>query len=161
LIFEEVCRCENWFQNDDDFLNFSVQYLAANKDESYPNGMQPKPALFRAVFWDKNEKPWGSSIIPLLVEVTRTAQLRPRWKEVFDFDLHSSRIADFATQTEIDEAKEKFKSADQELDPVVNAFFNRIIAFLDCSLFFTSSGVHWMGPSRYAAYRSCLHSFWM
>ena len=53
LIFEEVHRCENHIKNDEDFLDFSAQYLAANKDKTYPNGMLLEHALLRVAFLEK------------------------------------------------------------------------------------------------------------
>jgi hypothetical protein len=55
LIFAKVYRYENYIHNNNDFLNFSAKYLAANKDKPYPNGMLIKHALIRLAFRDKGE----------------------------------------------------------------------------------------------------------
>jgi hypothetical protein len=52
IIFAEVHRCEDQMQHDNDFLDFSAQHLAANKDKPYPNGMLLEHALLRFAFLD-------------------------------------------------------------------------------------------------------------
>jgi hypothetical protein len=51
-------------QNNEDFLDISAQYLAANKDKRYPNGQLLKHALVRTAFLDKDEKAWDESVTP-------------------------------------------------------------------------------------------------
>jgi hypothetical protein len=149
LIFAEVHRCENHIQNDDDFLDFSAEYLTANKDKPYPNGMLIEHALFRLAFLDKGESAWGRSITPLLVELNRLSQWKPRWKEVFPTDLPSSRFTSFATQREVDEAIEQYKPLQQEwslLQPMMRSWFRRSKARHSHSLLITSSGYLGWGP---------------
>ncbi|KAF4627649.1 hypothetical protein G7Y89_g10503 [Cudoniella acicularis] len=146
LIFAEVHRCENHIQNDEEFLDFSAQYLAANKDRPYPNGMLLEHALIRVAFLDKDGKAWGQSITPLLVELNRMGQVKPRWKEVFAVNLPSSRFTSSATQREIDEAIEQYKPLKQEWSLLLGSFVRRDTVRQTHTLFITSSGYLGWGP---------------
>jgi len=138
--------------HDEDFLDFSAEYLAANKDKPYPNGMLIEHALIRVAFLDKGENTWGyqgRSITPLLVEVNRLGQVRPRWKEVFATDLPSSRFTSSATQSEVDDAIKQYKPLTQEwslLPLMLGSYFRRDTVRLNHSLLVTSSGYLGWGP---------------
>jgi hypothetical protein len=49
LIFAEVHRCEYYIRNDEDFLDFSAEYLAANKDKPYLNRRRFLPRIYLLV----------------------------------------------------------------------------------------------------------------